>query len=206
MRAGSGSIHSHRVGSVTSGGRAVRKKYSVFDSSFGEEQEVRESAVEVVDLEEEGDDEVDRAVRKSLAEARAVLKFQANEERIEREAVKIAKMEVEAKERAVEQEERRKRLDREKEEEDRKQREKQRQTGGTPIELKVQAKGGKSVKMRIRRSDPLVKVVEPFCQRFGLHKGNAVLMVDGEEVGKDETPDEYELEDGMVVEVVIKGV
>lgn len=189
--------------------QAGRKKHSVFDTSSSpgaEEEDDEGDGIEVVDLEEEeGDDAEDEAVRRSLAEARAVLNYQANEERIEKEALESARREVEARDRAIELEEARKRKEREKEQEAERRRDKQIELGSMPIELKVQAKGGKSVKMRIRRADALVKVVGPFCEKFGLDKGRAALMVDGEEVADGETPDEYDLEDGMVVEVVIKG-
>eukprot|EP00177_Eucheuma_denticulatum_P006663 GFKZ01012126.1.p2 GENE.GFKZ01012126.1~~GFKZ01012126.1.p2 ORF type:complete len:275 (+),score=61.90 GFKZ01012126.1:1753-2577(+) len=209
-RGGGGSSstkNSHPIGSVRGArSRGGRKKHSVFDVSSSAEEEEEGGGIEVVDLEDEGgDDAEDEAVRKSLAEARAVLNFQANEERIEKEALESAKREVEARERAMEQEEARKRQRREKEEEDKRKREKQAEVGGTPIELKVQAKGGKSVRMRIRRADALLKVVGPFCDKFGLDNRKAALIVDGEAVGDGETADDYDLEDGMVVEIMIKG-
>lgn len=57
------------------------------------------------------------------------------------------------------------------------------------------------VKMKILKSDPLIMMLKPFCERTKLDLNKAVMEVDGEEVDDDDTPDTYDLEDDNLIEV-----
>lgn len=72
-----------------------------------------------------------------------------------------------------------------------------------PVVLKVRC-GSHIHKLRIRKTDRLLKMLVPFCKKFGLDAARAEMKVDGESVGKDDTPITYDLEDMMMVEVVIR--
>lgn len=72
-----------------------------------------------------------------------------------------------------------------------------------PVVLKVRC-GPNVHKLRIRKTDRLLKMLEPFCKKFGLDVSRAEMQVDGESVGKDDTPITYDLEDMMMVDVVIR--
>ncbi len=60
------------------------------------------------------------------------------------------------------------------------------------------------VRMKILKSDPLKKMLEPFCHRVKLDSAKAVMEVDGEEVEDDDTPNTYELEDDNLVDVRLR--
>lgn len=72
----------------------------------------------------------------------------------------------------------------------------------TPIMLKVRAPGH-TLKMRIRTNDPLKKMLEPFCKKFGLDVAAAVMEVDGEQVDDMDTAATYDLTDNEMVDIRI---
>lgn len=151
---------------------------------------------------EDSEDEDDRAVQESLRRARYTLDVKANEQRVKEQADRIARREAEIAE--LERQELKKR---EKQEILRRKQQlavNQKLQNAPPIHLKVQAKGGLCVTMRIRKSDKMHRMLDAFCNKFKLDRSKAVMMVDGEEVTADETPATYDLEDKMLVEVHIR--
>ncbi|CDF37220.1 unnamed protein product [Chondrus crispus] len=176
-----------------------QKNRSVFDISSGEESD------EVVVVESHNDetnmDAHDKSVAASLAQARAVLATQANEEKIAADVQRLAKEQSERVERSRCQEKQRQESERV-----RKQAEEARlkaaQTAA-PVQLKVRS-GQNQIKMRIRRSDPVLKMLGPFCKKFDLNLPNAVMQFDGEQVEESDTPDTLELEEGMLIDVITR--
>lgn len=75
--------------------------------------------------------------------------------------------------------------------------------GGVPIVLKIRYKD-KVKKMRIKTTTPLNRVTGPFCNSFGLDESKAVLEIDGDDVGENETPADYDLEDNNIVDLHIR--
>lgn len=73
----------------------------------------------------------------------------------------------------------------------------------TPVVLKVRC-GQHTHKLRIRKSDRLLRMLVPFCKKFGLDASCAEMQVDGEPIEKDDTPLTYDLEDFMMVDVIIR--
>lgn len=72
-----------------------------------------------------------------------------------------------------------------------------------PVVLKVRC-GPNVHKLRIRKTDRLLKMLAPFCKKFNLDVSRAEMQVDGESVGTEDTPITHDLEDMMMVDVVIR--
>ncbi len=76
-------------------------------------------------------------------------------------------------------------------------------SGGKPITLRVRA-GANSIKMKILTSDPLRKMLQPFCTRFNIELSKAVMEVDGEEIEEGDTATTYDLEDNNIIDVRVR--
>lgn len=74
---------------------------------------------------------------------------------------------------------------------------------GATIVLRVRH-GAKVVKMKILQAEPLLRMLQPFCEKIGVDVAKAVMEVDGVEVEENDTSQTYELEDNNIVEVRLR--
>lgn len=185
---------------------ATRPATSVFDSISADEENCdadayRDNCVTEVDL-------MQRQAAISIANARRLLSTEANEEGIERDAELFARQEAE----------RARRLDeiRPRATDTRdmprpvpavtpvnRQQPASSCSEGEAIVLRVRC-ADQSVKMKIRTTDPLLKMLRPFCTRFGFDVRRAVMEVDGEEIVEGDTPSTYDLEENSIVDVRLR--
>lgn len=75
--------------------------------------------------------------------------------------------------------------------------------GGVPITLRVRH-GDNSIKMKILTTDPLRKMLAPFCGRFNIDASKAVMEVDGEIVEEVDTAATYDLENNNLIEIRVR--
>lgn len=202
---------SKRTRGISKGrGAAVRRPSrptSVFDVDADDEDGEPDGVIDV-----DADDEIpvkqytpdtlnptDVKAARALASARLVTD-DADEERIAAEAEQMARQRAD-------------RLEREAEAEKARQRAsslaamKAVEPSQTPVQgiiLKVRLDNKRVKSMQIRKTDRLMKVLKPFCDRFDIDLAHAKLQVDGEDVEPGDTPITYDLEDNMVVEVVVR--
>lgn len=172
-------------------------KTSVFDISSGDEDDVRE-ATPLDDMPRR--DSMDEAAERQLANARRVLES-ASTNRIQAEAQIEAERDMRG-------------LEMKREEEKRRKAEKAKDadaeikriaalSSAKPILLKVRC-ADKATMVKIRRTDPILKILPHFCKKFGLDVQLARMLFDGEDVTDEDTPDRLELEDKMVIDVVLR--
>lgn len=178
--------------------KVKKAKVSVFDISSGDEDEVEEVTPRSISPPRR--DSMDEAAALQLANARRALE-NANEKQIQEEAESLAYRDIMLAEIKCEEEKKRKaRLA--KIEEVKKKRVAALATE-TPIVLKVRC-DDKATMVRIRRTDPVLKMLPHFCKKFGLDVGLARMLCDGEDVTNEDTPDGLDLEDKMVIDVVMR--
>lgn len=173
-----------------------KEKASVFEISSGEED--GDEVVEVTPRDFVDVDHQDVTAAESVARAHALLANQANEEHIAAEAEQLARVESDRAERLREEERQREEAEKKREEAKAKA-----LANAKPIQFKVRS-GTNLIKMRIRTSDPLIKMLGPFCKKFGLDASKAVMQIEGEDVGENDTVETHDLEENMIVEVVIR--
>lgn len=76
---------------------------------------------------------------------------------------------------------------------------------GPSITLKVRyAETSKTLRMKIHKGDPLVKMLPMFCEKLNIEFAKAVMEVDGEEVENEDTAETYDLEDMNLVDVRLR--
>jgi len=56
------------------------------------------------------------------------------------------------------------------------------------------------IKFKLRRTDPLQKLLDGFCQKKNLEKAKTRLLFDGFIVDLEKTPDDLEMEDGDIID------
>mmetsp|Transcript_2463 Transcript_2463/g.7807 ORF Transcript_2463/g.7807 Transcript_2463/m.7807 type:complete len:103 (+) Transcript_2463:49-357(+) len=78
-------------------------------------------------------------------------------------------------------------------------------TGGSEhVNLKVIDQHGNEVHFRIRRTTPLRKLMNSYCERQGIDMKSVRFMVDGTFVEDEDTPESLELDDGDIVDTVLQ--
>lgn len=191
----------------------AREMTSVFDSDGSSNDEVEmvpESGVRVqafdVDADEEvpsmaliDDDEDDAAVRRVLERTRRIAAALTDESRINLEAeLEVRKhLELEARVREAREAEARAKKNAE-------EALTRAQPAGRPIVLKVRCGTTMEKRMRIKTTSPLLMVVKPFCKEFGIDDRNVYMQIDGENVEEGQTPEDFELEDNFVIDLLTR--
>lgn len=74
---------------------------------------------------------------------------------------------------------------------------------GAPIKFKVQM-GDNRMAVRVRTTDPLLRMLKPFCDKYGVDASTVVMKVDGEIVGEKDTAETLECDEGMQIDVEAK--
>ncbi|EAL64270.1 hypothetical protein DDB_G0286189 [Dictyostelium discoideum AX4] len=71
------------------------------------------------------------------------------------------------------------------------------------INLKVKNQGGGEVFFKIKRSTPLKKLMEAYCQRQGLNYASCRFLFDGVRVKEDATPNQLGMENEDVLDCAL---
>lgn len=78
---------------------------------------------------------------------------------------------------------------------------------GAPTHINIKVKTNDSeVHFRIKRSTPLSKLMNTYCDRQGKPHGSVRFMLDGNRVEDHHTPDDLDLEDGDTIDAMIQQV
>ena len=77
---------------------------------------------------------------------------------------------------------------------------------GDYINLKVVGPANQEVHFRIKRSTPLRRVMEAYCERQGQDMESFQFWFDGERVAEKQTPAELKMEDGDSIDAMVKQV
>lgn len=72
------------------------------------------------------------------------------------------------------------------------------------LNIQVQNSDGSKVKFRVKRVTRMEKVFEAYCKKMGLNINQIRFIFDGNKIGKQQTPEELELEDNDLIEVVVE--
>merc|ERR1712017_31927 len=72
------------------------------------------------------------------------------------------------------------------------------------IQLKVKDQQGSEVQFKIKKSTPLRKLMDAYCNRLGLQAQQVRFMVDGERIGPDDTAEKLGLEDEDLIDVAME--
>ncbi|ORX45265.1 ubiquitin-like protein [Hesseltinella vesiculosa] len=74
------------------------------------------------------------------------------------------------------------------------------------INLKVVGADNNEVFFKIKRSTPLRKLMDAFCERQGKAPGSVRFLYDGNRVLPVNTPDELDMEDGDTIDVMVEQI
>lgn len=72
------------------------------------------------------------------------------------------------------------------------------------ISLKVVDQEGNEVYFKIKRSTPLRKLMDAYCQRQAKSSDSIRFLYDGARVMPDSTPEEMEMEDNDIIDAVLQ--
>jgi small ubiquitin-related modifier len=70
------------------------------------------------------------------------------------------------------------------------------------INLRVMSQNGSEVYFKLKKTTPLSKLMDTFCQRQGLNPDDCRFLYDGNRVRGEQTPKSLEMEDEDIVDVV----
>ncbi|XP_065183449.1 small ubiquitin-related modifier 1-like [Sycon ciliatum] len=69
------------------------------------------------------------------------------------------------------------------------------------INLKVMGQDSSEVHFKIKRTTPLRKLKQAYCERQGVPVNSLRFMFDGNRIGDDQSPKQLEMDDDDVIEV-----
>merc|ERR1712093_350439 len=72
------------------------------------------------------------------------------------------------------------------------------------IQLKVKDQQGSEVQFKIKKTTPLRKLMDAYCNRLGMQSSQVRFMVDGERIAPDDTADKLGLEDEDLINVAME--
>merc|ERR1712225_175751 len=72
------------------------------------------------------------------------------------------------------------------------------------IQLKVKDQQGSEVQFKIKKTTPLRKLMDAYCNRLGMQSSQVRFMVDGERIAPDDTADKLGLEDEDLIDVAME--
>jgi len=72
------------------------------------------------------------------------------------------------------------------------------------ISLKVVDQEGSEVYFKIKRSTPLRKLMEAYCQRQAKSLDSIRFLYDGQRVQADSTPEQMDMEDNDIIDAVLQ--
>ncbi|KAI8343632.1 ubiquitin-related domain-containing protein [Chlamydoabsidia padenii] len=74
------------------------------------------------------------------------------------------------------------------------------------INLKVVGNDNNEVFFKIKRTTPLRKLMDAYCERQGKSAGSVRFLYDGNRLLPTNTPDELEMEDGDSIDVMVEQI
>ncbi|KAL2918799.1 SUMO protein smt3 [Polyrhizophydium stewartii] len=74
------------------------------------------------------------------------------------------------------------------------------------INIKVVAPDQSEVFFKIKRTTPLSKLMNAYCERQGKQRSSVRFMFDGARVEDHATPEQLEMEDGDAIDVMVEQV
>lgn len=72
------------------------------------------------------------------------------------------------------------------------------------INLKVASQDGNDIYFKCKKTTPLAKLMNAYCQRQGLALGSVRFLFDGIRLTQHQTPGELDMEDGDVIDVMVE--
>jgi len=74
------------------------------------------------------------------------------------------------------------------------------------LNIKVRDTENGEVHFKVRSSTKFQKVFEAFCQRRGLEVNSVRFLFDGERLRADQSPDDYDMEDGDCIDAMMEQI
>lgn len=74
------------------------------------------------------------------------------------------------------------------------------------VNLRVVGQDGTEVFFKIKKSTPLKKLMDAYCERQSLNPTSARFLYEGQRLSSDQTPKELEMEDNDVIDVALQQV
>ena len=71
---------------------------------------------------------------------------------------------------------------------------------------RLDAQDGTEVHFKVRPTTKFAKVFEAYCQRKSLQQNAVRFLVDGERIRADQTPEDFDMEDGDCVDAMMEQV
>ena len=72
------------------------------------------------------------------------------------------------------------------------------------LNLKVVTQDGSEIFFKCKQTTPLDKLMKAFCQRQGVTQASVRFLFDGQRLIANQTPQELEMEDGDVIDVMVE--
>jgi small ubiquitin-related modifier len=72
------------------------------------------------------------------------------------------------------------------------------------INLKVTSQNGEEVHFKIKKTTPLAKLMDTYCQRMGLSRNSIRFLFEGSRLQDQQTPKELEMEDGDSIDAMLE--
>ena len=72
------------------------------------------------------------------------------------------------------------------------------------LNLKVVTQDGSEIFFECKQTTPLQKLMNAFCQRQGVNSASVRFLFDGQRLNPQQTPQELEMEDGDVIDVMVE--
>ena len=75
---------------------------------------------------------------------------------------------------------------------------------GLPIMFNLRMNDDMRTAVRIRQTDPLLRMLAPFCKKFSIDPQTVVMKVDGDVVTASDTPLSLDCDEGMQIDIELK--
>mmetsp|Transcript_6554 Transcript_6554/g.15164 ORF Transcript_6554/g.15164 Transcript_6554/m.15164 type:complete len:94 (+) Transcript_6554:40-321(+) len=76
----------------------------------------------------------------------------------------------------------------------------------THINIKVKGQDNNVVFFKIKKTTPLRRLMETYCERLSIQMGNVIFLFDGQRLNPAQTPAELEMEDEDEVDAMLQQV
>ncbi|KCV71472.1 hypothetical protein H696_02418 [Fonticula alba] len=74
------------------------------------------------------------------------------------------------------------------------------------VSIKVMNQDQSAITFKLKRTMPLRKVIDAYCERMGIQKSGFRFCFDGERIHEDQTPEELDMQDDDIIEVMLMQV
>ncbi len=76
--------------------------------------------------------------------------------------------------------------------------------GGSHINLKVVTQDGNEIFFKMKKTTPMSRLIDAYCQRQGVNLNAVRFIFDGSRINSSQTPEDLEMEDGDVIDVMME--